>query len=153
MSVGKQILNIRKERELTQEEFGKIRKLRHFVLYNSGDWLNYTKQNDEVFLCCEIEELAINLDKLLKEDSKMIKEIDRARSYGNYIKKEKSIVDFFTGAGTGIVIPCFWSPDTIRRTIAILIGITMILIGWYKKEKYYKEIIEYVEKQDKNNVE
>ena len=83
----------------------------------------------------------------------MIKEIDRARSYGNYIKKEKSIVDFFTGAGTGIVIPCFWSPDTIRRTIAILIGITMILIGWYKKEKYYKEIIEYVEKQDKNNVE
>jgi hypothetical protein len=35
------------------------------------------------------------------------------------MKKEKSIIDFFTGAGTGIIVSCLLSPDSIRRTAAI----------------------------------
>ena len=50
------------------------------------------------------------------------------------MKKEKSIIEFFVGAGTGIIVSCLLSPDSIRRTAAIIIGLIMIGIGWYKKQ-------------------
>ena len=44
--------------------------------FSSGDWLNYSKQNDEIFLSYEIEELANNLDKLLKDELTEITEME-----------------------------------------------------------------------------
>ena len=41
----------------------------------------------------------ISLDTFLKKDSKMVQSMDKERAMG-IIKHEKSIVDFFTGAGT-----------------------------------------------------
>jgi len=58
-------------------------------------------------------QFGISLDVLLKEDSKMVKTIDKERVLGK-IKKEKSIIDFFIGAGTGVIISCFFSPDSIK---------------------------------------
>ena len=46
------------------------------------------------------------------------------------MKREKSIIDFFTGAGTGLVITCLMSPISIRRMAVTLVGIAMIGIGW-----------------------
>ena len=40
-------------------------------------------------------------------------------------------LDFFTGAGTGIVASCLFSPDSTIRTAAIIVGLVMIGIGWY----------------------
>ena len=67
------------------------------------------------------------------------------------ITKRKSIVDFFTGAGTGIVASCLFSPDSSIRTTAIIVGIIMIGIGWYKKSKNDKKIFQYMKEQ--NNFE
>lgn len=67
------------------------------------------------------------------------------------IKHEKSIVDFFTGAGTGIVVSCLFSPDSPIRTTVIIVGIIMIGIGWYKKSKNDKKIFQYMKEQ--NNFE
>ena len=61
------------------------------------------------------------------------------------MKKEKSIIDFFTGAGTGIIVSCLLSPDSIRRTVAIIIGLVMIGIGWYKKTRYDNKVFRYME--------
>ncbi|MDD2300864.1 MAG: hypothetical protein WC147_03490 [Syntrophomonas sp.] len=44
--------------------------------FTSGDWLKYSKQNDEVFLSCEIEELANKLDKLLKDELTEVTEME-----------------------------------------------------------------------------
>ena len=44
-------------------------------------------------------QFGISLDTLIKEDSKMVKTIDKERVLGK-TKKEKSIIEFFTGAGT-----------------------------------------------------
>lgn len=85
-----------------------------------------------------------SLDTLLKEDSKMVKAIDKERVLGT-IKHEKSITDFFTGAGTGIVASCLFSPDSTIRTVAIIVGLAMIGIGWYKKAKYDKKVFKYME--------
>ena len=62
------------------------------------------------------------------------------------IKHEKSIAEFFTGAGTGMVISCLFSPDSSIRVTAILVGMIMIGIGWYKKSKYDKKVFQYLKK-------
>lgn len=74
----------------------------------------------------------------------MVKSIDRERVLGR-IKYEKSIIDFFTGAGTGLVASCLFSPDSIIRTVVIIIGLVMISIGWYKKAKCDKKVFKYME--------
>lgn len=74
----------------------------------------------------EVWQFDISLDTLLKEDSKMVQSMDKERAMG-IIEHEKSIVDFFTGAGTGII---------------------MIGIGWYKKSKSDKKVVQYIKEHD-----
>ena len=92
MNIGNQILTIRKEQKLTQEQFGSL-----------------------------------------------------------FHVTEKSIIDFFTGAGTGIIVSCLLSPDSIRRTAAIIIGLIMIGIGWYKKIRYDNKVFRYMEEFEEDS--
>ena len=80
----------------------------------------------------------------------MVQSIDKERVMGT-IKHEKSVVDFFTGAGTGIIVACLFSPNSSVRTTVIIVGIIMIGIGWYKKSKNDKKIFQYMKEQ--NNFE
>lgn len=59
-----------------------------------------------------------------------------------YLKTQKRIFDFLSGSGTGILISSFYSPDTIRRTIVMVLGVSMIFLSWYFKSKYDKRIME-----------
>ena len=77
----------------------------------------------------------------------MIKEIDKERVMG-MIKHEQSITDFFTGAGTGIVVSCLFSPNSVIRTTAILVGLVMIGIGWYRKAIYDKKVIQFLNEHE-----
>ena len=77
----------------------------------------------------------------------MVESIDKERVMG-IIKHEKSVVDFFTGAGTGIIVSCLFSPDSSLRTAVIIVGIIMVCIGWYKKSKSDKKISRYIEEHD-----
>ena len=58
----------------------------------------------------------------------MVQSIDKERVMGT-IKHEKFVVDFFTGAGTGIIVSCLFSPDSSVRTTVIIVGIIMVLDG------------------------
>ena len=44
-------------------------------LFSSGAWLNYYKENDEVLLSCEVEELEEYLTKLLNNELLEVREI------------------------------------------------------------------------------
>lgn len=46
------------------------------VLLSSGDWLNYHKENDEVLLSCEVEELEESLTKLINNELSAVKEME-----------------------------------------------------------------------------
>ena len=74
----------------------------------------------------------------------MVKTIDKERVLGK-IKKEKSIIDFFTGAGTGIILSCLLSTYSILLNVVIIIGLVMIGIGWYKKTRYDNKDFRYME--------
>ena len=56
----------------------------------------------------------------------MVQSIDKERVMG-IIKREKSVVDFFT---------------------VIIVGIIMVCIGWYKKSKSDKKVFQYMKEQD-----
>ena len=141
MNIGNQISAIRKEQQLTQEQF---RSLFHVTRQTVSNWENVKSYPDLQMLIDISNQFEISLDTLIKEDSKMVKTIDKERVLGK-IKKEKSIIDFFTGAGTGIIVSCLLSPDSIRRTVVIIIGLVMIGIGWYKKTRYDNKVFRYME--------
>ena len=140
MNIADQILNIRKEQQLTQEEFG---GLFYVTRQTVSNWENGKSYPDLQILVDISNTFDISLDVLLKGDTEMISTIDRERLLGT-IKREKSIVDFFTGAGTGIVAGCLFSPDSARRTVAIIVGLIMLGIGWYKKERFDKKVFRYM---------
>ena len=89
MNIGNQILNIRKGNQLTQEEFG---KLFHVTRQTVSNWENEKSYPDLQILIDISNQFEISLDTLIKEDSKMVKTIDKERVLGK-IKKEKSIIN------------------------------------------------------------
>ncbi len=137
---GNQIATIRKEQQLTQEKFG---ELFHVTRQTVSNWENEKSYPDLQTLVDISNRFDISLDTLLKEDSKMVAAIDREKVLGT-LKREKSIIDFFTGAGTGLVASCLFSPFSAKRSVIIMIGLVMISIGWYKKAKYDKTVFKYM---------
>lgn len=144
MNIGNQILTIRKEKQLTQEEFG---RLFHVTRQTVSNWENGKSYPELQILVSISDQFDISLDTLLKEDSKMVQSIDKERVMG-IIKREKSVVDFFTGVGTGIIVSCLFSPDSSLRTAVIIVGIIMVCIGWYKKSKSDKKVVQYIKEHD-----
>lgn len=145
MDIGKQISNIRKENQLTQEEFG---RLFHVTRQTVSNWENRKSFPDLQVLVEISNRFSVSLDTLLKGDSKMITEIDKERLMG-MLKHDRSIIDFFTGAGTGIIVSCLFSPSSSIRTAAILVGLVMVGIGWYRKAVYDKNVIQFLSEQEK----
>lgn len=143
MNIGNQILKIRKEKGMTQEAFGKIF---HVTRQTVSNWENEKSYPDLQILIEISNHFHISLDVLIKEDTKMVKTMDKERMLGT-LKREKSIIDFFTGAGTGMVIACLFSADTVFRTTTIAVGVIMIGIGWYREAKYDKKLFKYIEKE------
>lgn len=79
MNIGNQILTIRKEQQLTQEKFG---ELFHVTRQTVSNWENGKSYPDLQVLIDISNRFEISLDTLLKEDSKMVRSIDRERVLG-----------------------------------------------------------------------
>ena len=146
MNIGNEISNIRKSQKLTQEEFG---RLFHVTRQTVSNWENEKSYPDLQILVDISDRFEISLDTLLKGDPKMVKTIDKERVLGT-MKREKSVMDFFTGAGTGLVASCLFSPNSTIRTIVIVFGLAMIGIGWYIKARSDKKVLKYVEEHEQN---
>ena len=143
MRLGKRIYDIRKSNGLTQEEFANMFSVTRQAVSN---WEN-DKAYPDLHTLVEISnQFNITLDVLLKEDERMIESIDKERISGREIEREKTIIDSFTGAGTGILLSCVWAAESVQKIIVLLVGLGLISIGWFKKYKYDKKILQYVEK-------
>lgn len=145
MRLGKRICDIRKSNGLTQEEFANMFSVTRQAVSN---WEN-DKAYPDLHTLVEISnQFNITLDVLLKEDERMIESIDKERISGREIERERTIIDSFTGAGTGILLSCVWAAESVQKIIVLLVGLGLISIGWFKKYKYDKKILEYVEKEN-----
>ena len=114
MRLGKRIYDIRKSNGLTQEEFANMFSVTRQAVSN---WEN-DKAYPDLHTLVEISnQFNITLDVLLKEDERMIESIDKERISGREIEREKTIIDSFTGAGTGILLSCVWAAESVLKII------------------------------------
>ena len=75
----------------------------------------------------------------------MVQTIDRERAIGA-LRREKSVIDMLTGAGTGIIVSCLFAPASTRRSVMIAVGLVLLCIGWYKKAGHDQKLISCIEK-------
>ena len=108
MSIGNQIMAMRRERQLTQEQFG---SLFHVTRQTVSNWENGKSYPDLQLLIAISDQFGVSLDTLLKEDTKMVKAIDRERGL-RVVKRKKAVNHFLTSAGTGLVVSCVVSPTS-----------------------------------------
>lgn len=145
MSIGKQILELRQERNMTQEELGAIF---HVTRQTISNWENEKSYPDLQILVDMSNIFEISLDKLLKEDTNMIKTIDRERSFITYVKRRNSLIDMLTGTGTGLLISCFFTSPSARQLLTGLIGFVLFFAGACLKTSHDKAIIRHLEEQE-----
>lgn len=88
MNVGKTILSIRKEKQMSQEEFG---GLFHVTRQTVSNWENEKTYPDLQTLVDMSDMFEISLDKLLKEDKQMVKEVSNIFKDGIRWQKIKKI--------------------------------------------------------------
>ena len=89
MKLGQTIINIRKERKMTQEEFARIF---HVTRQTVSNWENEKSYPDLETLVRISEEFQISLDAMLKEDVQMVKKINREIQFSQKFKKSLKIV-------------------------------------------------------------
>ena len=137
MSIGNQIMVIRREQQLTQEQFG---NLFHVTRQTVSNWENGKSYPDLQLLVAISDQFGVSLDTLLKGDTKMVKAIDRERGLG-VVKREKAVNHFFASAGTGLVASCVISPASATRTVILIVGFLMILIGWWRQSRWEEKML------------
>ena len=71
MIIGNQIMAIRRERQLTQEQFG---SLFHVTRQTVSNWENGKSYPDLQLLVAISDQFGVSLDTLLKEDTKRSEE-------------------------------------------------------------------------------
>ncbi|NNJ32712.1 helix-turn-helix domain-containing protein [Lacrimispora defluvii] len=152
--IGKFIAELRNEKGMTQSELGERIGVTNKTV---SRWENGNYMPDISVITMLCVELGVSANELLcaqrlndsefkiKADENLMETLSHMKN----IKHEKSIIDFFTGAGTGIVVSCLFSPISIRRTFALLVGIILIGIGWYRKAKYDKMILQLLGERNK----
>lgn len=74
MNIGKEILSIRKRKNMSQEEFG---QLFHVTRQTVSNWENEKSYPDLQTLIDISDMFDISLDKLLKEDKQMVKSVSK----------------------------------------------------------------------------
>lgn len=141
MNIGSQISAIRRGHQMTQEEFG---KLFHVTRQTVSNWENEKSYPDLETLVAISDRFAVSLDQLIKEDCKMVQAIDKERILGT-VKQEKPVIDFLTGAETGILASCLISPASALQTALILASLLMIGIGWHKRARCDQKVLRCLE--------
>lgn len=76
MNIGKKILNIRKEHELSQEQFG---RQFHVTRQTVSNWENEKSYPDLKTLVEISDNFSVSLDSLLKEDPQTVAKFDKAK--------------------------------------------------------------------------
>lgn len=153
--IGAFIAELRNEKNLTQAQLGEKLGVTNKTIsrWENG---NYMPDLGVIQELCAV--LGISANELLcarrleeaefkqKADDNLVESMQRIRS----IRREKSIVDFLTGAGTGLVVGCLYSPESVRKTVVVFIGCAMLVVGWFRKAEYDKMLLAYLADGEKD---
>ena len=111
--LGKKLMEIRKENKMSQEEFAELFNVSRQTV---SAWENSKSYPDIETLIRISEKFNISLDILLKENTKMVKDIDRK------VKDNKKLKIIIT-----VLLTC------------LVLGVVILLLNSYWEKKEYKE--------------
>ena len=141
MKLGQTIINIRKERKMTQEEFARIF---HVTRQTVSNWENEKSYPDLETLVRISEEFQISLDAMLKEDVQMVKKINREIQFSQKFKKSLKTVLVCAGVllllGAG-VYGVMWQQAKTSLEKGFQEGIEKNQFQFDKKAGYYKKTV------------
>ena len=144
--IGEFIAEMRKEKNLTQVELGNILGVTNKTIsrWENG---NYMPDISIMQQMCSIFDISINelisgkklddTDYKASADQNLISSLHELKN----IRKQKRIIDFLSGSGTGLVISSFYSPDSIRRSVIMAVGLIMIFLSWHFRSKFDKSVL------------
>ncbi|MGL6197446.1 MAG: helix-turn-helix transcriptional regulator [Lachnospiraceae bacterium] len=140
IKIGKFIAELRKEKKLSQAKLGVKLGVTNKTI---SRWENGNYMPDISLMLVISQEFEININELISGErlnDQLFRQhadinITTSLEQQKQLKRKKAITSFLQGGGTGILISTLYSPDSIRRTVAIIIAIIMILISWYREKK------------------
>ncbi len=142
MRLGQTILEIRKERKMTQEEFAQIFHVTRQTVSNWEKEKNYPDLETLIYMS---DEFNISLDAMLKEDKQMAKKINKEIKFSQTFKRNSSIIliciliGIVLGAiGWGIV----WSNTKDSLETKFRNGVEMHGFSYDDQSGYYKKVID-----------
>ncbi len=145
--MGKFIAELRKEKKMTQAELGEKVGVTNKTV---SRWENGNYMPDISLLPALANELGVSINELISgrriegEEFKKNADDNLMVSYQEIkkLKRQKNIIDFLTGAGTGIIIGCLFAPESVRKSVMIAIGIMFFAAGGLLKLRYDNIIFE-----------
>ena len=111
MNIGDQITSVRREQQLTQEQFG---GMFHVTRQTVSNWENGKSYPDLQTLIAISDRFGVSLDTLLKGDTAMVKVIDRERVLGK-VKREQSVLPASSLAPAQV----WWLPAFLLRHLQL----------------------------------
>lgn len=144
--IGEFIAAMRKEKNLTQVELGDQLGVTNKTIsrWENG---NYMPDISIMQQMCTVFDISINelisgkklddLDYKTSADQNLISSLHELKN----IRKQKRMIDFLSGSGTGLVLSSFYSPDSMRKSAIMAIGFIMIFISWYIRSKFDKSVL------------
>ena len=142
MKLGQTILDIRKERKMTQEEFAQIFHVTRQTVSNWEKEKNYPDLETLIFMS---DEFNISLDVMLKEDKKMVKKLNKEITFSKRFKKNAililvCIVAALAIGATGWGIA--WNNAKNSLETKFHKGVEMNDFRFDKQSGYYKKMID-----------
>ena len=142
MKLGQTILDIRKERKMTQEEFAQIFHVTRQTVSNWEKEKNYPDLETLIFMS---DEFNISLDVMLKEDKKMVKKLNKEITFSKRFKKNAililvCIVAALAIGATGWGIA--WNNAKNSLETKFHKGVEMNEFRFDKQSGYYKKMID-----------
>ena len=142
MKLGQTILDRRKERKMTQEEFAQIF---HVTRQTVSNWEKEKNYPDLETLISMSDEFNISLDVMLKEDKKMVKKLNKEITFSKRFKKNAililvCIVAALAIGATGWGIA--WNNAKNSLETKFHKGVEMNEFRFDKQSGYYKKMID-----------
>ena len=148
MNLGKTILNIRKERNLTQEEFA---QLFHVTRQTVSNWENEKSYPDVHNLLLLSVLFDVSLDELVKGDVEQMKETIEKTEMDRYTKMMLLFILLTAlSVGPALYLPGYWwiVPPLCFWLVSMYAALKIEKIKKTQNIKTYKEIVAFMENQD-----
>ena len=142
MRLGQTIMEIRKERKMTQEEFAQIFHVTRQTVSNWEKEKNYPDLETLIFMSNEFN---ISLDVMLKEDKEMVKKLDKEITFSKKFKKNLVLILVCTVIALGIgatVWGIAWSNAKNSLEAKFKDGLEINGFQFDEQIGYYKKVVD-----------